>query len=104
MYILLHSIFPYCFYWFSCRISGDKRSLNLDYLPFFRHALTEPLVCREAEGVPEVIRLMDNYDIVKDDFDNIMDITKWPNSSDPMSRLSSKVNTSNCSIYIELGL
>ena len=74
-----------------CRISGDKRSLNMDYLPFMRYSLTEPLVQKEADGVKEVISLMDKYDIIKDDFDNIMDITKWPNSKDPMSRLDTKV-------------
>ncbi|WAR17961.1 RFC1-like protein [Mya arenaria] len=72
------------------QISGDKRALNLDYLPFMRYSLTEPLVSREAEGVPDVIHMMDEYDIIKDDFDNILDVTKWPNSSDPLSKLSSK--------------
>jgi hypothetical protein len=80
------------------RISGDKKSLNLDYLPFLRQSLTEPLVKKEAEGVPDVIKLLDDYDIVKDDFDNIMDITKWPNSKDPLSQLSTKVRL----IYIYL--
>ena len=63
----------------------------MDYLPFMRYSLTEPLVQKEADGVKEVISLMDKYDIIKDDFDNIMDITKWPNSKDPMSRLDTKV-------------
>ena len=63
----------------------------MDYLPFMRHSLTAPLVQREGEGVPEVIQMMDEYDIIKDDFDNIMEVTKWPNSKDPMASLSSKV-------------
>ena len=48
-------------------------------------------MAREGEGVKDVLALMDNYDIIKDEFDNIMDITKWPNSSDPLSQLSTKV-------------
>jgi len=76
-------------------VSGDKRSLNMDYLPYLRQTLTEPLVSQESDGVKDVIQLMDEYDIIKDDFDNIMDITKWPNSSDPLSKLSSKVYTFN---------
>ena len=63
----------------------------MDYLPFLRHSLTEPLVQKEAEGVKDVISLMDTYDIIKDDFDNIMDISKWPNSKDLMSKLDTKV-------------
>ena len=63
----------------------------MDYLPFMRYSLTEPLVQKEADGVKDVISLMDRYDIIKEDFDNIMDITKWPNSKDPMSKLDTKV-------------
>ena len=51
----------------------------------------QPLVEREAEGVRDVIQMMEEYDIVKDDFDNIMDITRWPNSTDPLSKLSTQV-------------
>ena len=56
-----------------------------------RHSLTQPLADREAEGVREVIDLMDEYDITKEDFDIMMEVTKWPNSLDPLSALSSKV-------------
>jgi len=74
-----------------CRISGDKKSLNMDYLPFMRHSLTEPMITNESEGVHEVIQLMDNYDIIKEDYDNILEISKWPNSRDPLKDLNSKV-------------
>jgi hypothetical protein len=42
--------------------------------------------------VLDVIKLMDQYDIIKEDFDNIMEVSKWPNSKDPMSKLESKVS------------
>ncbi|KAL5014468.1 hypothetical protein ScPMuIL_008738 [Solemya velum] len=70
------------------KVSAEKRSLNMDYLPYLRHGLTEPLVKRDTQGVPDVIRLMDEYDIIKEDFDNILEVTKWPNSKDPMSSLT----------------
>lgn len=72
----------------------------MDYLPFLRHSLTDPLVTKEADGVKDVIRVMDDYDIIKEDFDNIMEISKWPNSSDPLSKLSSKV-TQVLRIYLK---
>ncbi|KAK3758134.1 hypothetical protein RRG08_053777, partial [Elysia crispata] len=71
-------------------VSCDKRGLNLDYLPSFRSCLTQPLVSQGSEGVPQVIKAMDDYDIVKEDFDNIMEVTKWPKSFDPMAQLDSK--------------
>ncbi len=56
-----------------------------------RCTMTEPLVKHGSDGVRDVIDFMDNYDIIKEDFDNILDITKWPNSSDPLSKLDTKV-------------
>ncbi|XP_059158206.1 replication factor C subunit 1-like [Physella acuta] len=70
--------------------SCDKQSLNMDYLPTLRSCLTSPLVTKATDGVSEVIKVMDDYDIIKDDFDNILEVTKWPNSLDPMSKLDSK--------------
>lgn len=87
-------------------ISSDKRGLNLDYLPFMRKSLTDPLVERENEGVKDVIEMMDSYNIIKEDFDNVMEVSKWPNSSDPFSNLSSKVSlvlnifSMHCFVYL----
>ncbi|ESP02654.1 hypothetical protein LOTGIDRAFT_138092 [Lottia gigantea] len=80
-------------------ISGDKRALAMDYLPVMRKALTEPLVQEGGEGVPKVIKLMDDYDITKDDFDNVLEVSKWPNSSDPLSKLDSKTKAAFTRTY-----
>ncbi|KAL8584248.1 hypothetical protein ACOMHN_034933 [Nucella lapillus] len=72
------------------RVSCDKRGLNMDYLPALRSRLTDPLGRQGSEGVGQVIQLMDDYDIVKDDFDNVLDITRWPNSTDPLAKLDPK--------------
>ncbi|GAB1600582.1 replication factor C subunit 1-like [Argonauta hians] len=69
-------------------ISADIRGLNLDYLPCLQQHLVKPLLEQEKEGVPEVISLMNNYDLLKEDYDNIMEITKWPNSKDYSKCLS----------------
>ena len=64
----------------------------MDYLPALRTKLTTPLVKEGSEGVPEVIKVMDEYDIVREDFDNILEVTKWPGGSDPMTQLDTKVS------------
>ncbi|XP_061178272.1 replication factor C subunit 1-like [Saccostrea echinata] len=79
--------------------SANKLSLNLDYLPYMRKFLTSPLVIKENDGIPDVIDLMDKYDIIKEDFDNILEVTKWPNSADPMSLLSSKTKAAFTRTY-----
>ncbi|XP_076082907.1 replication factor C subunit 1-like [Mytilus galloprovincialis] len=80
-------------------VSCDKRGLNMDYLPFMRTSLTNPLIKNDAEGVPDVIKLMDDYDIIKEDFDNIMEVSKWPNSKDPMSKLAPKTKAAFTRTY-----
>ncbi|KAK6167429.1 hypothetical protein SNE40_021461 [Patella caerulea] len=80
-------------------ISGDKRSMSMDYLPVLRKCLTEPLVREAGEGVPKVIKLMDDYDITKDDFDNVMEVSKWPNSTDPLGSLDSKTKAAFTRTY-----
>ena len=65
----------------------------MDYLPALRQRLTEPMASEGSEGVPKVIQLMDDYDITKDDYDNVLDISKWPNSKDPLAHLESKVGS-----------
>lgn len=62
----------------------------MDYLPALRARLTEPLARLGTDGVQAVISLMDDYDIIKDDYDNILELTKWPNSKDPLAHLDSK--------------
>lgn len=39
---------------------------------------------KENDGIFEVIDLMDKYDIIKEDFDNILEVIKWFNSDDLM--------------------
>ncbi len=63
----------------------------MDYLPHLRRKLTNPLVEQGSDGVQDVIKVMDDYDLMREDFDNIMDITGWPGMKDPMSYVESKV-------------
>lgn len=77
-----------------CRTLSSKEAVNLDYLPYLRSALLEPLRCRGTDGASESVRLMDDYDIIKEDFDSIMEISTWGGQPDPYSKLDSKVRES----------
>lgn len=80
-------------------ISSDKRGFNLDYLPCLRQHLIKPLKDLEKDGVPQVIKLMDEYDIIKEDYDNIMEFTKWPNTLDHSKMLSSSTKAAFTRAY-----
>lgn len=64
----------------------------MDYLPCLQQHIVKPLQEQQKEGVPEVIALLDRYDLLREDYDNIMDITKWPNSKDYTKSLTTAVS------------
>ncbi|XP_063778792.1 replication factor C subunit 1 isoform X3 [Pseudophryne corroboree] len=75
----------------SLRTRSSKQALNLDYLSYMRDKLVWPLAERGAEGVQQVVDLMDTYYLMKEDFDNIMEITSWGGKPSPFSKLDPKV-------------
>ena len=79
------------------RVCADKRSLNLDYLPHLRRNLTQPLVDLGQDGVATVVNMLGDYDLTREDFDSVLEASTWPNSTDPMSHVESKVVTGSTS-------
>ncbi|XP_075050897.1 replication factor C subunit 1 isoform X2 [Mixophyes fleayi] len=75
----------------SLRTRASKRALNLDYLSYMRDKLVWPLTERGTDGVQEVVDLMDTYYLMKEDFDNIMEISSWGGKPSPFSKLDPKV-------------
>ena len=63
----------------------------LDYLPILRDRLTAPMIEDNTEGVSQVIGLMEEYDLTKDDYDSILELTQWPGLRDPRTQIESKV-------------
>merc|ERR1740133_444589 len=54
--------------------SGDKAEIRQAYVPALRTKLLAPLLERGSDGIPEVIALLDEYHLSKDDFDAIMEL------------------------------
>lgn len=55
-------------------ISGDRREVRQDYLPLLTMMLLKPLMTKGAEGVDDVIQVMDGYYLTKEDWDIIMEL------------------------------
>lgn len=55
------------------RTSASEDEVRLHYLPLLSKMLTAPLV-KDISGVEEVIRLMDEYYLTRDDWDSIADL------------------------------
>ncbi|KAI5775555.1 RFC1 [Gulo gulo luscus] len=83
----------------SLRTYSSKRTVNMDYLSHIRDALVQPLTSQGVEGVQDVIALMDAYYLMKEDFENIMEISSWGGKPSPFSKLDPKVKAAFTRTY-----
>ncbi|KAK0152836.1 Replication factor C subunit 1 [Merluccius polli] len=75
----------------SLRTWSSKQAVNLDYLPYLRGALLSPLQRQGAEGAGQAVQLLDDYQLIKEDVDSMMEISVWGGQPDPYSKLDSKI-------------
>lgn len=69
----------------------------MDYLSHIRDALVRPLTSQGVEGVQHVVTLMDTYYLMREDFENIMEVSSWGGKLSPFSKLDPKVRcTAHC--------
>ncbi|TKC39839.1 hypothetical protein EI555_008140, partial [Monodon monoceros] len=83
----------------SLRTYSSKRTVNVDYLSHIRDALVQPLTSQGIEGVQDVVALMDAYYLMKEDFENIMEISSWGDRPSPFSKLDPKVKAAFTRAY-----
>ncbi|XP_010978690.1 replication factor C subunit 1 isoform X3 [Camelus dromedarius] len=83
----------------SLRTYSSKRTVNVDYLSHIRDALVQPLTSQGIEGVQDVVALMDAYYLMKEDFENIMEISSWGGRPSPFSKLDPKVKAAFTRAY-----
>uniref|UniRef100_A0A8C3AYC8 Replication factor C subunit 1 n=1 Tax=Cyclopterus lumpus TaxID=8103 RepID=A0A8C3AYC8_CYCLU len=77
----------------------SRQAVNLDYLFYLRQALLSPLQRHGAEGAGDAVQLLDNYQLVKEDVDSIMEVSLWGGQTDPYSKLDSKVKAAFTRAY-----
>ncbi|KAM9295280.1 replication factor C subunit 1 isoform 2-T2 [Morus bassanus] len=83
----------------SLRTQACKRTVNMEYLSYLRDALVQPLKEFGADGVQEAITFMDSYCLMKEDIDNIMEISTWGGKPSPFSKLDPKVKAAFTRAY-----
>ncbi|KAG7270436.1 hypothetical protein CRUP_022380 [Coryphaenoides rupestris] len=83
----------------SLRTLSSKQAVNLDYLPYLRGALLSPLQRQGAEGAGQAVQLLDDYQLIREDVDNMMEISVWGGQPDPYSKLDSKVKAAFTRAY-----
>ena len=63
----------------------------MDYMPYMRHLMTSPLVTKGSLGVDQTVSLLHAYDLLREDFDSILEVSSWSSTQDIMSHVDSKV-------------
>ncbi len=79
--------------------SLSKRSLNMDFAQHLRDAITRPMVERGGDGVPEAVTVMEKYALTREDLDNLLEITTWPDNHDPFKTIEPKVKAAFTRAY-----
>ncbi|XP_031444344.1 replication factor C subunit 1 isoform X2 [Phasianus colchicus] len=83
----------------SLRTQACKRTVNMEYLSHLRDALIQPLKAFGADGVQDAIAFMDSYCLMKEDIENIMEISMWGGKPSPFSKLDPKVKAAFTRAY-----
>ncbi|KFQ26889.1 Replication factor C subunit 1, partial [Mesitornis unicolor] len=83
----------------SLRTQTCKRTVNMEYLSYLRDAVVQPLKDFGADGVQEAITFMDSYCLMKEDIENIMEISAWGGNPSPFSKLDPKVKAAFTRAY-----
>ena len=78
---------------------ANKVGVGLDYLSVLKNMLSQPLVRRGAAGIDQVIAVMNEYSLTRDDFDTILELATWSGSKDPMAAVDSKVKAAFTRAY-----
>ena len=69
----------------TCLSAGTaKNSLNLDYSQALRDHILRPMVKEGGEGVGAAVTAMEDYHLLREDLDGLMEVAQWPDAPDPM--------------------
>lgn len=64
----------------------------MDYSPVLRDALVSPLAREGMEGVKASVDVMTAYDLLREDWDSIVELCMWTGSKDPRTSIEGKVS------------
>ncbi|KAF3423622.1 hypothetical protein E2986_03148 [Frieseomelitta varia] len=70
--------------------SASKEAINLDYIKSLRDTIIRPLVIDGIENVNAAIDVMNNYHLLREDLDSLVEISLWPGDRDPFQVIDSK--------------
>ena len=64
-----------------------------------RDAIVGPLASDGAGGVEASVNVMEQYSLLREDLDNVLELAQWPDRPDPMRCVESKVKAAFTRAY-----
>ncbi|KAG2558292.1 hypothetical protein PVAP13_8NG114700 [Panicum virgatum] len=78
----------------------DRETLRLDYFTLLLRQLTDPLkTMAKDEAVQKVVEFMDTYSLSQEDFDTIVEISKFKGHANPMDGIQPAVKSALTKAY-----
>jgi len=68
------------------RISGDRNEVRQSYLQTIFDRLVRKFAKDGADSIDEIIQLMDEYYLTKEDFDSIIELSLGPNNGEALMK------------------
>merc|ERR1719430_1175814 len=69
----------------------SKGAVTLDYGQRLREHIVSPMSKLGAEGVDQSVTNINDYNLLREDLDGLMEVTQWPGRPDPWQALDSKI-------------
>ncbi|XP_055858667.1 replication factor C subunit 1 [Episyrphus balteatus] len=73
------------------RTSGSRLSIRMDYAPFLLSNIVRPLKDRGLEGVEESLKVLQEYRLLREDIDSLIELTNWPGKKSIMDAVDGRV-------------
>lgn len=73
------------------RTSGSRLSIRLDYAPFLLANIVRPLKEHGNDGVDESLKVLQEYRLLREDIDSLIELTSWPGKKSPMDAVDGRV-------------
>jgi len=84
-----------------CSVTAGKCTLTMDYLPYMRMTLSEPLINDGSAAVEPVLERLHAYDLLREDFNVIMELTSWSSADNPLELIDPKVGFSESELILK---
>ena len=82
------------------KISGTSTEVATNYLPAFRKPLSTPLIQYNQDGIEDVIKVMDEYNLSREDWDSVFELTTFSITKvNPIEQINTQTKSAFTRLY-----